>query len=44
MAKEGTKERKNLKEARRRAKLSQAELAEKIHASRESVSQWERAE
>lgn len=34
--------RKNLIDARRRAKLSQTELAEKIKVSRETVSQWER--
>ena len=32
-----------LKEARKKAKLSQGELADKIKASREAVSQWERA-
>ncbi len=36
-------QRKKLIEARRKAKLSQQELADKIHASREAISQWERA-
>ena len=36
-------ERTKLKEARKKAKLSQGELADKIKASREAVSQWERA-
>jgi transcriptional regulator with XRE-family HTH domain len=43
MTKEGThRERANLKEARRKAKLSQLELAEEIRVSRETISLWER--
>ena len=36
-------QRKKLIDARRKAKLSQQEVADKIKASREAVSQWERA-